>query len=159
MKTIDDIQTLSTEAFIRYFQNVYYDEGLIARVVAMKRPFRSPQQLVQAFIEAVDTLPIKQKKALLQRQPQLGERLKALPPLKPHQFEKLMLFNTVYHIKFDYPFIISLKNESADEIARLLETRLAHTAQKEFCEAIVQLHTQAKYELAQLIETPEMSFV
>lgn len=159
MKTFEQIQALNTETFIHYFHNVYDDEGVIARLVAMERPFRSTQQLIQAFIETVDTLPIKQKKALLQMQPQLGERLKALPPLKPHQFEKLMLFNTVYHIKFDYPFIISLKNESADEIARLLEARLAHTAQQEFCEAIVQLHTQAKSQLAQLIETPEMTFV
>lgn len=159
MKTFEDIQTLNDDIFIDYFRNVYYDNGLIASRVLAQRPFRSPQHLTQTFIEAVDTLPVAQKKSLLRMQPQLGERLKALPPLKPHQFEKLMLFNTVYHIKFDYPFIIALTNETTDDIAAALEQRLANTPQQEFCEAIVQMHAHAKSRLAQLIETETLSFV
>lgn len=153
MKTLEKNSIRYVPSELEYI----YGASWVAHRALTDRTFRSKKELIQTFIHTVDTASLSEKLALLQLQPQLGKMLKSLPILKPHQFEAFMLFNTVYHIKFDFPFIISVKNKTVDQLLTIIEQRLANSPQEEFREALSQLHLIAANRLSAFIKTQSHS--
>ncbi|WP_010290019.1 2-oxo-4-hydroxy-4-carboxy-5-ureidoimidazoline decarboxylase [Kurthia massiliensis] len=134
------------------FAHIYGASWVAHRALA-NRAFRSKKELIRTFVHTMDTASLSEKLSLLQMQPQLGELLKTLPTLKTHQFEAFMLFNTVYHIKFDFPFIVSVKHKTVNDLLTIIEQRLSNTPQEEFREALSQLHLIATNRLRESFHT------
>jgi beta-ureidopropionase / N-carbamoyl-L-amino-acid hydrolase len=127
------------------------------------RPFKDFDALYQSMVNVLWQLSSEQQLALIRSHPDLGSRLKmaefsvqeqagvGLDRLSPEQFEKFQSLNQQYHDRFDFPFIIAVKNHTQDSILQAFIDRLNHSLEVEFKQALIEILEIAKFRLNLLV--------
>ena len=166
---IQDVNNLSSEEFIKNFNNIFEKTSSISISSEKKRPFINKKEMIETFINEFDNLNIDSKKNVLKNHPDLGNKLKITSDLtemsKNEQRnvgldkcteDEFLLFkkmNDEYKSKFSIPFIFAVKGANKSIIIDEFKRRLIiENIELEIEEAIKQVKKIAKFRLNEIID-------
>jgi len=146
--TLDEINSLTRDAFMEAFGGIYEHSPWVAEAVVSARPYDDVEHMLGVMDEIVVRAPEASRLALLRAHPELAgkaaidgtltdtspeEQASAgLDRLLPDEFERLTRLNTAYQDKFGFPFIICVKLATKAVVLTALEERLGNKYQAEF---------------------------
>lgn len=157
--------TLSRDEFVARFGGIYEHSPWVAEQVWHNRGphVDSVEGLASAMAACVDTAPHAQRLALIKAHPDLAGRAAVAGGLttdstieqtsagidqcSPEEFQRFQDLNTAYRQKFDFPFVMAVRNSNRQEILQAFAERLQNDTETEFAEAIAQIHLIARLRL------------
>ena len=165
---IQEINNFTQEIFINNFQNIFEKTPSIAIFVEKNRPFSNKQQLIDSFVHHFESLSLDNKKKIIKKHPDLGNKLKIRNDLtdmsKNEQKragldscteDEFLLFNKMnneFKLKFDIPFIFAVKGSNKIMIIHEFKRRLQNNdIGNEIEESISQVKKIALFRLDELI--------
>ena len=164
MKIKKDLNTISENEFTAIFGSVFEKSEWIAAKTFRHKPFENYQDLVNKMIKIYETCSIKQIIDILNLHPKLaiekkltsfsskeqtGAKLDKCSKEELVEFDKL---NFDYEKKFNFPFIIAVKDKSKKEILENFRIRINNDYEKEFQEAKKQVIKIALFRLNEILE-------
>jgi 2-oxo-4-hydroxy-4-carboxy-5-ureidoimidazoline decarboxylase len=156
---ISELNDMNRSQFTDVLGSIFEQTPSIAFESWNHRPFKDFDALYQSMVDMLWQMPLEQQLALIRSHPDLGSRLKmaefsvqeqagvGLDRLSPEQFERFQDFNQQYHDRFDFPFIIAVKNHTQDSILQAFTDRVDHSLDVEFKQALIEILEIAKFRL------------
>ena len=157
---------MTREEFVRLYGGLFEHSSYIAENAYDRLESFDRQHIYEQMCKIVVSSPIEAKLALLRAHPMLagkeaeaGELTSAsqdeqqsakLNALSPEDMQKISHLNKSYFEKFQFPFIIAVKNYSKKQIFEEFEKRLLNSREQERETAIQQVLDIAKIRLESL---------
>lgn len=154
---------LKTHEFIEVFGNIYEHSPWVAEeIYRLIRPNVDLDSMICAMKAVVDNAPIKKKRELLRKHPDLAGRLNleqltessraeqigaGLDKCTPEELVEFKNLNNAYMKKFGFPFIFAVQGYARKDVLEAFRERLHHTEEQEFDVAIAQVHRIARLRL------------
>ncbi|MGH2967722.1 MAG: 2-oxo-4-hydroxy-4-carboxy-5-ureidoimidazoline decarboxylase, partial [Solirubrobacteraceae bacterium] len=164
--TIDQVNRLNDTEFAEAFDSLFQGAPWIAPEVAHTRPFDSLYAMRHAFHSALFEAPAERQLELIRSYPDLAAKV-ALGPesrrdqswagldrLNPEEYERFDSLNEEYRRKFDFPFIICVRENTKETILESFERRVQNTPAQERMAALVEIAKIANLRLLDLVEEP-----
>lgn len=132
--TLDETNQLGETAFVDRFGGVYETSPWVAERSWSEQPFSSVADLRETFESTVENASEERKRELLRSHPDLGEQTEmteksqneqasaGLDRLSPEQYDGFQRLNERYREKFEFPFIMSVQDESPDAIQSAMKS-------------------------------------
>ena len=151
MRTLQQVNELSTAAFEAAFGDVAEHSPWVARNAAGVRPFRSRDAMISAFRDVVLSASETAQLALIRAHPDLATKAKltddstreqaeaGLGTLSKEEFSRFTHLNDLYKSKFDFPFIFAVKGATKQQILGSFAERVNHSKEDEFAMALEQV--------------------
>ena len=110
---------------------------------------------------------IEQKLALVRAHPDLGSKVKmaaasvqeqagvGLDRLIVSEFDRFQQLNQSYLERFDFPFIIAVKNHTKQSVLEAFDRRLQNSADEELATAIEEISQIARFRLLAIVDRVE----
>ncbi len=149
------LNRMDSRAFLACLGEVFEHSPWVAESAMARRPFASLDALHKAMVAAVRAAPRERQLALLQAHPELAGKLAqageltrsskeeqaaaGLDRCSAEELERFSKLNAAYKAKFDFPFIMAVKDYSRAAILEAFEARLAEDADIEFDTALEQV--------------------
>lgn len=164
-RTVDELNQLDKEPFVEVLGSVYEESPWVARRAWTDRPFSSVTDLRTAMRDAVQDASREKQLQLLRNHPDLGETTEmtdasaeeqssaGLDQLQPEQYRAFQRLNETYREKFDFPFIMAVRDESPERIREAMQARLDNSEPQEFETALEEVHTIARLRLMDLVSS------
>ena len=164
MKIEKDLNTINENEFTTIFGSVFEKSEWIATEAFRHKPFESYQDLINKMIKIYESCSIDQIINILNLHPKLaiekkltsfsskeqtGAKLDKCSKEELVEFDKL---NFDYKKKFNFPFIIAVKDKSKKEILESFRIRINNGYEKEFQEAKKQVIKIALFRLNEILE-------
>jgi 2-oxo-4-hydroxy-4-carboxy-5-ureidoimidazoline decarboxylase len=163
MISLNELNTLPDDAFVAQLAGIYEHSEWVARQVIAQKPFRKLSCLRDAMRDAVNHASDDAKLTLIRAHPDLAGKLAragaltasstqeqaglGLDRLSAAEFEQFTTYNTRYHDRFGFPFIICARKTTKLAVLAAFETRLTHSRPTEIAEALTQIHQIADLRL------------
>jgi OHCU decarboxylase len=158
---------LPEEDFVARYGGVYEHSPWIARDSwALGHLATQAKQLSNIFQQTVDAAPQACRLALIRAHPDLAGRLAVagdltedsaaeqssagLDQCSAEEFQLFQLHNKAYLEKFEFPFVMAVKNSNRTAILKAFGQRLANNYAQEFNCAIGEIHKIARMRLEQI---------
>jgi 2-oxo-4-hydroxy-4-carboxy-5-ureidoimidazoline decarboxylase len=163
--TLDQLNQISETEFVSSLAAIFEHSPWVAENVVLERPFSSLESLHAAMVNIVNTSPLETQLTLIRAHPDLGAKLKmsqqsvseqaglGLDRLNQSEFERFSSLNTAYREKFDFPFIVVVRNHTRASILEQFVIRLENTVELEIETALEEIYKIAKFRLQDLIAT------
>ena len=160
---LSELNQMNRSQFTDVLGSIFEQTPSIAFESWNHRPFKDFDALYQSMVDILWQMSSEQQLALIRSHPDLGSRLKmaefsvqeqsgiGLDRLSPEQFEKFQALNQQYRDRFDFPFIIAVKNHTQDSILQAFSDRVYHSLETEFKQALVEILEIAKFRLKLLV--------
>jgi OHCU decarboxylase len=158
------VNRLSDAEFVATFGPLFQGPPWIAEEAARKRPYDSLYALRHAFHTALFEAPPERQLELIRSYPDLAARI-ALGPestrdqtsaglnrLTPEEYERFDALNEAYRAKFDFPFVICVREHTKETILESFERRLENTPMQEQAAALVEIAKIANLRMDDLVE-------
>lgn len=151
MKTIDDVNAMTPQAFLAAFGDVAEHSPWVAREAASFRPFASRERMIASFEGALRAANRDAQLALIRAHPDLATKAKltddsskeqacaGLTSLTAEEFARFTDFNTRYRQRFGFPFIFAVKGATKHMILESFEARVGNDETAEFEAALAQV--------------------
>ena len=164
MKIEKDLNTINENEFTTIFGSVFEKSEWIATEAFRHKPFESYQDLINKMIKIYESCSIDQIINILNLHPklaiekkltsfsskeQIGAKLDKCSKEELVEFDKL---NFDYEKKFNFPFIIAVKDKNKKEILENFRVRINNDYEKEFREAKKQVIKIALFRLNEILE-------
>jgi 2-oxo-4-hydroxy-4-carboxy-5-ureidoimidazoline decarboxylase len=158
--TIEELNSLPREAFVKELGWIFEHSPWVAERAWERRPFASIDALHTAMVAEVERASRDEQLRLLRAHPDLGTRMRmsaasageqsgaGLDRLSPAEFERLRDLNAAYSTRFGFPFILAVKAATNADIFAALERRFRNEPEAEFREALRQVDRIAAFRLA-----------
>ena len=166
---MEEVNQLSSAAFIEKFGNVVEHTSLCAAAVFSQRPFASFDRLYGAFCSFIDSLPDNGKEGILRVHPDLAQRLDSLTEESQNEqrqsgvasliASEVVLMrecNRRYWQKFGFTFVVCARMNKKDAILRAIQTRLENSKAHELKTGIEEVKKIMLLRLKDLVH-PEKS--
>ena len=140
---INEINDLSIEFFMEKFKNIFEKTISITQQVEKLRPFKSKQLMIDNFLLVFDSLILTEKLQIINRHPDLGDKLKINTGLTKLSLEEQSLaglnncteneyqlfnkLNNSFKKKFNIPFIYAVRGKNKKNIIDEFHSRLSNT--------------------------------
>lgn len=159
MTSLIELNQMSQEEFVKTLGGVFEDTPAIAYHAWYERPFENVAQLHQKMVDVVKTVSQDAQIELIQAHPDLGSKAKmamasvqeqagaGLDRLTPEEYDRFFSLNQAYRNKFDFPFIIAVKNHPKESILAAFEQRLQNSSEIERNQALSEIFQIAKFRL------------
>ncbi len=160
------MKQLSRDRFLAQFGCVYEHSAWIAEMLFDRKGHNAvekPSDLAGPMAEIVETAPQELQMALLRAHPDLAgslalsgkltaesssEQLNAcLNQCTEQELDAFSSLNVKYREKFEFPFILAVRERNCTEILENFKKRVNHDVGTEFREALNQVHQIAKLRL------------
>jgi len=167
--TIAALNEAPVADFVDTLGDVFEHSPWVAEAAVDVRPFASLESLLAAMVSAVLAAPRSAKLALIRAHPDLAGRLAlkgeltaastteqasaGLDQCSPEELERFQGLNDAYKSKFDFPFIMAIKERSRADILAAFQQRLTQDPATEFDTALAQISEIARLRLTDLIES------
>jgi beta-ureidopropionase / N-carbamoyl-L-amino-acid hydrolase len=150
---------LDQTAFISAFGDLFEHRPEIAAQAWCDRPFERPEALYHALCQQVIQLSPSAQHSLICAHPDLGARIKMAPDsvkeqaslgldsLTPERYERFQSLNQTYKDRFNFPFIIAVRNHNLDSILSAFKKRVQNAITTEHQQAILEILQIAKFRL------------
>jgi 2-oxo-4-hydroxy-4-carboxy-5-ureidoimidazoline decarboxylase len=151
MKTIQQVNALSSTEFEKAFGDVAEHSPWVARNAAGDRPFVSRESMIRAFHDAVHSASETAQLALIRAHPDLASKARltddssreqaraGLGNLTAEEFARFTHLNELYKSKFDFPFIFAVRGATKQQILASFAERVNHSKVDEFAMALEQV--------------------
>lgn len=155
---------MSDSDFVSMFGAIYEHSPWVAERAAV-HVGRSADydQIAQLLADCVDNASRDRQLALIRAHPDLagkaavaGELTEAsaqeqasagLDRCTPEQYERLQTLNERYRERFDFPFVMAVRDRTVEDILDAIESRLGNDYESEFEAALVEIHKIARLRL------------
>ncbi|MDP6121429.1 MAG: 2-oxo-4-hydroxy-4-carboxy-5-ureidoimidazoline decarboxylase [Rhodospirillales bacterium] len=167
---VAQINGMSQAEFVEALGGVFEHSPWVAAEVWAARPLASADGLHKAMMETVRGAPDEEKLRLLRAHPDLAgkaarigtmtadsrsEQSRAgLDHLSDAEYERFNRLNSAYREKFDFPFIIAVRNLTLESILAAFEERLGQTIEHEIEAALGEIGVITRLRLNALIGEP-----
>ena len=159
---------MSADDFVARYGGVYEHSPWVAvRVqVLLNDTVADTESLARLMADCVDNAAVDKQLDLIRAHPDLAgkaqvageltaesseEQSKAgLDQCSPEEFEKFQALNSAYKDKFDFPFIMAVRESRRSEILDAFSERLENDYHAEFEAALQEIHKIARMRLAAL---------
>lgn len=161
--TLEEVNQADKETFVNIMGGVYEMSPWVAERTWPEQPFSSIGDVQETMEQVVQNASREEKLTLLRAHPDLGERAEmteasqkeqasaGLDQLSPDQYEAFQRLNEAYQDKFEFPFIMAVKDESPSTIRKAMEERIDHSKSEEFRTALNEVNTIARFRLEELV--------
>jgi 2-oxo-4-hydroxy-4-carboxy-5-ureidoimidazoline decarboxylase len=151
MKTIQQVNSLSSTEFEKAFGDVAEHSPWVARNAAGDRPFVTRESMIRAFHDAVHSASETAQLALIRAHPDLASKARltndsnreqaqaGLDSLTAEEFARFTHLNELYKSKFDFPFIFAVRGANKQQILASFAERVNHSKAEEFAMALEQV--------------------
>lgn len=142
--SIREVNALSTEQFAWLFSNVVEHCPEAARHAATKSPFESAECVKRIFEDYLDNLDLSGKIDVLNKHPDLTEKLNSLTResqneqtlagltrISEDDGKTLRHYSDMYREKFQFPFVICARENNVKDIFEKLRLRLNNSKEDE----------------------------
>lgn len=165
------IHDLNAESIVELLGGIYEHSAWVAEelsTTADLSSIKSVSELAAAMKGIVDGASDEKKMELLLKHPDLCKKVEqrkeltadsqteqskaGLSDLSAAELERFNKFNDEYKTKFGFPFILAVRNASKFTVLSALEGRIGHTVEREFVEALSQVHKIAWMRLLDKID-------
>nr|WP_199316819.1 2-oxo-4-hydroxy-4-carboxy-5-ureidoimidazoline decarboxylase [Chroococcidiopsis sp. [FACHB-1243]] len=163
MISLTELNKMSQDEFVEILGAVFEDTPAIAYHAWYERPFKNVAQLHQTMVDVVRTASQDAQIELIQAHPDLGSKAKmamasvqeqagvGLDRLTPEEYDRFLSLNHAYKNKFDFPFIIAVKNHTKDSILVAFEQRLQNSIDIERNQVLEEIFQIAKFRLDAIV--------
>ena len=165
-----DLAALDQAAFVAAFGDVFEHSAWIAAHAWRKAPFATFDALNAAMVEALDASGSSAALALVRAHPDLAgkaalsgaitadsraeQKASGLASLTPDELARFTRLNEAYKAKFDFPFVMAVRQSGKDAILAAFEERLQNSRDAELIRAISEIKIIAKLRLQTIAATP-----
>tara|TARA_Y100001936_G_scaffold222134_1_gene237766 strand:+ start:431 stop:934 length:504 start_codon:yes stop_codon:yes gene_type:complete len=164
MKITKDLNTLSESEFTSIFGNIFEKSDWIAAEAFKLKPFQSYEDLIDKMMKIYESckkdkiieilnlhpkLVMDRKLTNFSSKEQSGAKLDKCNQEEFREFEKL---NIEYLEKFNFPFIIAVKDKNKKEILQNFKERINNDYKKELEEAKIQVKKIASARLNEILD-------
>ncbi len=152
---MDEINALSTEAFVARFGFLFEHSPWIVERAAADRPFSDVDAMHAALMQVVADAGNGVQLALLRAHPQLADKVAVaegltaesaaeqasagLDQLSPEEFDTFHRRNAAYAGRFGFPFIICVRLTDKAGILAAMAERIRHTPEQERATAMAEV--------------------
>jgi 2-oxo-4-hydroxy-4-carboxy-5-ureidoimidazoline decarboxylase len=166
--TLDRVNELSREEFVKQLGPVFEDSPWVAEAAWDQRPFEDFSALYEDLANAMWEAPRERQMALIRAHPDLAGKAAvagALTPesaseqasagldrLSPEEFEAFTVMNREYREKFGMPMIVCVREHTRESILRSARQRLGNSAEEEVQAALGEILKIARLRLEDLVE-------
>lgn len=163
MITLRSLNETSNDEFTAMLGGIYEHSPWIAAKAAVSKPFTSLEELHAAMVAIVQYATNEEKLLLIQKHPNLGERVAmskdsnveqqgaGLKELTEEEYDRFLALNERYMKKFGFPFILAVKGKDKQDIYKAMETRVNHSQRVEFETALLEIYKIAFFRLQEKI--------
>jgi OHCU decarboxylase len=164
---IGDTVRMGRGAFVAHFGGVFEGAPWIAGAAWDFGPYASVAGLHRAMVAAVDAAPPEVRRALICAHPELAGKAAiagelttestreqagaGLHRLTPEQHEELLSLTAGYRARFGFPFVVCVREHSADSIIATAARRLEADPDEEERTALAEIAKIAALRLADLV--------
>ena len=166
---INDVNEMSLDIFINNFKNIFEKTSSIATSIEKVRPFKNKNHLIEIFINKFDKLNMDNKKIIIKKHPDLGNKFKInndLTEMSQNEQknagldnctkEEFILFNQLnneFKLKFDIPFIYAVTGKDKSTIIEEFKRRLQNdNIENELKESVKQVKIIANFRLNEMLD-------
>jgi beta-ureidopropionase / N-carbamoyl-L-amino-acid hydrolase len=161
---IAQLNQMDRSQFTDALGHIFEQTPTIAAAAWEQQPFEDGEALYQAMVDVLWQLPSDQQLDLIRSHPDLGSRIKmaeasiqeqagvGLDRLSPELFLQFQMLNQQYRDRFDFPFIIAVKNHTQESILQAFTDRLQNPLEIEFKQALLEILTIARFRLLDLVD-------
>jgi len=162
---INKINKLSQNEFIKVFGNIFENAEWIAEELYNQKPFDNFEELSSKILNIFETTTKEQKLKILNAHPDLANKTKVssltddskkeqqnagLDSCTKEEFDEFKKLNDLYKKKFNFPFILAVKEKNKNEILDNFKKRISFDPTTEFAQAIKQVRQIASLRLKEL---------
>ncbi|MEM9818741.1 MAG: 2-oxo-4-hydroxy-4-carboxy-5-ureidoimidazoline decarboxylase [Cyanobacteria bacterium P01_D01_bin.6] len=163
--TLSELNQMDQEHFTQTLGAIFEHTPAIARQTWPQRPFSNIEALHHSMVAVMQTLPTEEKLRLIRAHPDLGTKAKmadasvqeqasvGLDQLSAEEFAMFETLNQTYRDRFQFPFIVAVKEHNQHSILEAFRQRLTHDFETERRTALTEIAKIAGYRLAALIVT------
>ena len=168
MMNLNNINQLDKIDFISFFGNIFEESKFITQIAETKRPFKSKEKMISAFLMIFDDLDQDNKINIIKKHPDLADKVKinkglsklsddeqsrsGLKDCTEDEFNMFQKLNYSFKAKFNIPYILAVRNRNKSEIIEDFKNRLnGSDIQKEIEISINQVREIAKLRLKEII--------
>ncbi|QIN83918.1 2-oxo-4-hydroxy-4-carboxy-5-ureidoimidazoline decarboxylase [Rubrobacter tropicus] len=168
--SVGEINRMDLEEFVSGLGPVFERSPWVAEGAWEKRPFEDLDGLHGALVSVVDDAPEDRRVALIRAHPDLAgkaalageltsesasEQASAnLDRLSPGEYERFHRLNIAYREKFDFPYVVCVRDNTKETIFAGAEKRLANTREEEIEAALGEISRISRLRLEDLVEKP-----
>jgi 2-oxo-4-hydroxy-4-carboxy-5-ureidoimidazoline decarboxylase len=171
MPTLDQLNTMSPEAFVAALDGVFEHAAWVAEAVATQRPFATVVLLHEALMATVHAAPPDLCARFLRGHPALSPKALADPGLTAssraeqgglgmtslgEQLARFEASSAAYESRFGFPFIVCVRRQTPPFVLRALERRLANTPDQERTAALAEIAHITRLRLVDRVTGPGM---
>ena len=165
--TLDDINNMDRDDFVAALGAVFEESPWVAEAAFDARPFAGIDALHRAMTAAVEASDVDRQVALIRAHPDLAGKAARAGTLGAHstreqaglgfdrlsdtEYERFQKLNNAYKARFEFPFVIAVRDHDKDSILAAFETRLAHDRGGEIVEALKNIGRIARFRLEDLV--------
>ena len=160
---MESINQLGQAEFVERFGPLFEHSPWIAENAWSDRPFADADELFEALRAAMYAAPRERQLALIRAHPDLAgkaaidgsltrsstsEQASAgLDRLTPDEFEVFTRTNTAYRERFDFPFVVCVREHTKESILRVASERLSNSEDEEIRVALEEIAKIARLRL------------
>ncbi len=161
---IAKLNNMSQEEFTAVLGEIWEETPEIAKQAWQNRPFEDLEALYQAMLAVVNQMSEAKQIALIKAHPDLGSKTKmaeasvqeqagvGLDRLSESEYQRFQVLNQAYKDKFDFPFIVAVKNHTKESILAAFAARLENDQDSEKQQALAEISKIARLRLKTMIE-------
>lgn len=161
--SLAQLNQMSQDEFVKILGGVFEDTPAIAHQVWYERPFQKVSALYQKMVDIVRNYSQAEQLKLIQAHPDLGSKAKmavasvqeqagaGLDSLTPEEYNRFLSLNQAYKNKFNFPFIVAVKNHTKNSILTAFEQRLQNSIEMERDRALTEIFQIARFRLDALV--------
>ncbi len=165
--SLPEVNALSPDEFTRYFAGVLEYSPQYAAWAAQQRPFASAEAVAGAFKDAVAAATAEAQRQLIRAHPDLAgkaalageltaestheQACAGLDRLSREEYSEFHRLNAAYHEKFDFPYVVCVREHTRETIFEGARRRLAHTPEEEQLAALHEISRIARLRVLDLV--------
>jgi 2-oxo-4-hydroxy-4-carboxy-5-ureidoimidazoline decarboxylase len=165
--SLTQINRMDRNQFVQALGEIFERTPTVAAQAWYHRPFPSIEELHQKMMTVVLGFEIEQKLALVRAHPDLGSKVKmaaasvqeqagvGLDRLSADEYIRFQQLNQAYLERFDFPFIVAVKNHTKSSILAAFDRRLQNSADEELATAIEEISQIARFRLLAIVDRVE----
>lgn len=165
MNLLSELNQMNQDDFVAALGWIFEDSPWVVAKAWAKKPFTDVLSLHQSMVDVVREASDTEKLALICAHPNLGAKAKmaeasvkeqagvGLDRLSPQEHDKFNSLNQAYKEKFNFPFIIAVRNHTKESILRSFSQRLENTKETEIQTVLAEIEKIALFRLQEFINT------
>ena len=140
---IDEVNILHISNFNETFKNIFEKTELITKKAENLRPYKNKKHMIDSFLLMFDSLNLKKKLQIINKHPDLGNKIninhgltnlsqeeQSLAGLEDCTEDEFRLFNQLnssFKVKFNIPFIYAVRGKNKVDILSEFKSRLINS--------------------------------